>query len=244
MIPKIIHYCWFGGKEMPENLKKCLASWNRFMPDYQIMRWDETNFDVYSLLWTQQAYSRGKYAFVSDYVRLKVLYEYGGIYLDTDVMLLKSLDELTLYRAFTGFEGPTKLTSAVIGAEKGFFLLEEFMHYYQDRSFLKEDGTTNKEANVVMMTDICKKYGLIADNTEQEICGMHIFPKTYFCPLDFYMNKDFSDNTYSIHYFNASWLDEETKRRIDIERSVGYKVRMSILSLASEVYHKIKGDKV
>lgn len=243
MIPKIIHYCWFGGREMPDNLKKCLESWEKFMPNYQWMRWDETNFDVNILLWTKQAYSSRKYAFVSDYVRLKALYEYGGIYLDTDVMLLKSLDELRVYEAFTGFEGQTKLTSAVIGAEKEFPIIKEFMQYYQCRSFFYDDGTENKEANVVMMTEICKKYGLITNNTEQTIQGMHIFPKTYFCPLDFYMNKDFSDNTYAIHYFDASWLDEETKKQINKERSNTYKIKMAVLSLASRVYHQIKGDK-
>ena len=107
MIPKVIHYCWFGKKELPVKLKKCIDSWSREMSDYQIIKWDESNFDVESTKWTSQAYSEKKYAFVSDYVRLLVLYEYGGIYLDTDVMVKKSLTPFLKYNAFTGFESDT-----------------------------------------------------------------------------------------------------------------------------------------
>lgn len=239
MIPKIIHYCWFGGKPIPKRLKKCMDSWIETMPEYQLMRWDESNFDVKSTLWTSQAESAQKYAFVSDYVRLKVLYEYGGIYLDTDVLVKKSLNEFLKYKAFTGFECDNKLTSAVIGAEKEFPLIKEFLDSYNGKEFVFGNGNLNNEANVIMMTEICQRHGLKADNTYQIIQGMHIFPRTYFCPLDFWQNRDFTDNTYTIHYFDASWLDEDTKHRIEKERSKGFKLKNKVISRIAKIYHKI-----
>lgn len=243
MIPKIIHYCWFGRSDIPNSLKKCIQTWKQFMPEYQIIRWDETNFDINSITWTKQAYEEKKYAFVSDYVRLKVLYKYGGIYLDTDVKLIMSLEKFAKYKAFTGFESRDKLTSAVIGAEPGFELIKEFILYYKERQFILPDGSTNKEANVVMLTEVCKKYGLKLDNSEQEILGMHIFPRTYFCPLDFYMNKSFTDKTHAIHFFKASWLDEDTKKHINLERGAVYKLKSKLLIILSGVYHKLIGEK-
>lgn len=240
MIPKIIHYCWFGENEIPAKLKKCMESWSKKMPDYQVMRWDETNFDVHCTLWTSQAYLEKKYAFVSDYVRLLALYNFGGIYLDTDVLIKKSLNPFLEYKAFTGFESNNKLTSAVIGAEKEFPLIKEFLDTYIDKNFINTDGQINNEANVVMMTKICEKYGLKTDNTFQIVQNMHIFPSTYFCPLDFWMNKNFTENTYAIHYFDASWLDENTKNRIQRERRTIYKLKSFLVSHAARLYHFIK----
>lgn len=228
MIPKIIHYCWFGKKEIPDNLKKCMKSWSVLMPDFKIMRWDESNFDVKSTKWTEQAYEAGKYAFVSDYVRLKVLEEYGGIYLDTDVMLLKSLEALTEYKAFSGFENEFYITSAVIGCEQHFNLIKEFLEFYEGKEFFNESGKINNDANVIMMTDICKKYGLKTDDSEQEMAEMHIFPREYFCPIDFYHNKNITENSMAIHYFDASWLDDDTKRMIEKERKPLHKAYISL----------------
>lgn len=239
MIPKIIHYCWFGKNPMPNKLQKCLKSWKKELPEYIIMRWDESNFDVNSSLWTQQAYSAKKFAFVSDFVRLKVLYEYGGIYLDTDVMVIKPLDEFLIYPAFTGFESHDKLTSAVIGAEKGFHLIKKFLDSYEGRSFYDINGEINKTANVIMMTAVCQEYGLIPDNTYQVVADMYVFPKTYFCPLDFWRNKDFSEKTYTIHYFDASWLDDDTKERIIYERTIIYKMWSKVKKMLAEFYYTI-----
>lgn len=241
MIPKIIHYCWFGKKPIPNNLKLCMTSWTKIMPECEWKCWNEETFNVNSVPWTKEAYHAGKYAFVSDYVRLIALYEFGGIYLDTDVKLLKSLYSfLSRYDAFTGFENKEQLTSAIIACKPKHPLIKLYLQYYQEKHF-SEDIVINNEANVRMMTDICKRHGLQTNNTEQDIkigdYNLHIFPKTYFCPLDFWHNKDFSENTHSIHYFDASWLKKETKKRIHIERSHFYKIKNSILQFIIKVYH-------
>lgn len=230
---KIIHYCWFGGHEIPKNLQKCLDSWVKLMPEYKIKKWDESTFDVNSTEWTKSAYHAKKYAFVADYVRLKALYDYGGIYLDTDVLLKKSLSILQeKYSSFMGFENGSVLTSAVICMESSHPILKDFLDYYKTAIFSKSIITGN-EANVHMMTVKLKNYGLLTNNKEQDLTistsKLHIFPRTYFCPLDFYHNKDFSKNTYAIHYFDASWLDGDTKKRIEKERKLLYKVKFYLL---------------
>jgi mannosyltransferase OCH1-like enzyme len=240
MIPKMIHYCWFGKGEIPERLQKCMQSWKNIHPDFRIVRWDESNFDINSLNWTHQAYDQKMYAFVSDYVRLKALYEYGGVYLDTDVMLVKRLDRFMDFKAFSGFEKVDGLTSGVIAAEKGFPLIREYMDFYENNEFILENGTMNNEANVVLITAICKKYGLVANNTYQVIQDMHIFPKTYFCPLDVWHNKDITENTCAIHFFDGSWLDEETKKRIKKESGIAYKSLYKVLGVASKIRHMVK----
>ncbi len=239
MIPKIIHYCWFGNHPIPKHLKKCIDSWSKFLVDYEFIKWDESNFDINSTKWTKQAYSKKKYAFVSDYVRLKVLYEYGGIYLDTDVMVLKSFDSFLGYQAFTGFESKNKLTSAIIGAEKRFPIIKTFLDTYTNKPFIN-NGKNNDIANVVMMTDICVSYGFIPNNTYQVIQGMHIFPQTYFCPLDFYHNKNFTENTHAIHYFDASWLDRDIKVKIKRERSILIKIKNILKSYLLNIYLRFK----
>lgn len=238
MIPPIIHYCWFGKQPIPPRLASCMDTWKELMPKWEIKRWDESNFDINSSSWTQGAYAAGKYAFVSDYVRLKALYEEGGIYLDTDVKLIKSLASVANRNdAFMGFETVDKLTSAVIGVIPKHPLIKKFLRSYQDKHFSHEIVEKN-EANVLMMTDICKSFGLVANNEEQEITilsdgkeyRMHVFSQEYFCPLDFYHNMNQTANTLAIHYFDASWLDEETKRRIHKERSSTYKLFLTIKS--------------
>lgn len=245
-INKTIHYCWFGGNEIPERLQKCINSWSQKMPGWKLKRWDESNFDINSTKWTSSAYKKKKYAFVSDFVRLKALYEEGGLYLDTDVELLKTIEPLVeRWQSFTGFENGNVLTSAVICASKKHPLIKLFLDYYQDKTF-GYDVVNNNQANVLMMTEIAKQFGLKCDNTEQiltipSINGstdreeFHIFPRTYFCPLDFYHNRDFSSNTYAIHLFDASWLDDDVKRRILKERSGRYKIISNIKSFISRI---------
>lgn len=228
MIPKIIHYCWFGGKPIPPHLQKCMDSWARLLPEYKIMRWDENSFDIRSTVWTKEAYERKKYAFVSDYVRLVALEQYGGLYFDTDVMVKKSFDSLLNRKAFMGFENHLYLTSAVMGFEPHFPLLKEFIDSYKDKTFINADGSINNTANVVMMTDICKKYGLIINNQFQTVAGIDIYPTEYFCPLDFYHNDNTTSNTMAVHLFDASWLEEDTKRMVDKERSLLHKIWIAV----------------
>lgn len=235
---KTIHYCWFGQKPLPEKLQQCLASWSELMPGWEIKRWDETTFDVYSTMWTQGAYDAEKYAFVSDYVRLLALYEEGGLYLDTDVKLIKNMEHLFAdYDAFTCFENHQYVTSAVIAAPKHHPLIKKFLEFYQNQKFSSQIVSEN-EANVKMMTSVLCQYGLILNDSEQNILTrdvngamhrFHIFPQTYFCPLDFWHNKNFSENTHAIHLFEASWLDRDTHVRIMKERSNAYKIKIKLL---------------
>lgn len=228
---RIIHYCWFGPNNLPPKLERCIDTWRQLMPEWEILLWNENNFDISSLPWTKAAYEAGKYAFVSDYVRLKALFDFGGIYLDTDVKLCKSLTHLVeKYGSFTGFENGRVLTSSLISASKGHPLIARFMDYYIRNEFNKNIISSN-DANVRMMTDICMDYGLLTNNIEQDlyirsgesVFTFHVFPRTYFCPLDFYHNENFTDKTHSIHLFEASWLDDDVKFRINRERTPIYK---------------------
>ena len=210
MIPKTIHYCWFGRGEKPELVINCIESWKKFLPDYQIIEWNEDNFDVTQNQFAKEAYEKKKYAFVADYVRLCVLYEYGGIYLDSDVEVCRPLDPLLEYEAFSGFESEKCLQSGVLGCVKGHHLFQEFIHYYDGRHFVKEDGSCDMTPNTAIMTDMLLEKGLRADNSDQVIDGMILFPKEYFCPLEDgtgIMTK--TENTYVIHWFTKSFWDKK-----------------------------------
>ena len=205
MIPKVIHYCWFGRGEMPKLMKKCINSWKKYCPDYQIIEWNEENFDVDSSIFVQQAYANKKWAFVSDYVRLYVLYHYGGIYLDTDVELIKPLDPFLNHTAFSGFETPKQLQTGVIAAEKKHKAIKVWLDYYNSREFLV-DGQPEKEPNVKYMTEIFLQYGLQLNDTYQTVCDMAIYPQTFFCPLCITsVEKKISRDTVAIHHFASTW---------------------------------------
>lgn len=223
MIPSIIHYCWFGRNPLPKHLQKCMDTWSAILPEYKIMRWDEESFDVESTVWTKEAYEKKKYAFVSDFVRLVALEQFGGIYLDTDVSVKKTFNSLLSNRGFMGFENDLYLTSAVMGFEPHFPLVKEFLASYRDKHFIHENGEINNIANVVMMTEICQKHGLVINNQEQEVADVLILPKEFFCPLDFYHNDHTTADTMTVHLFDASWLDNDTKRMVAKERTSWHK---------------------
>lgn len=218
-IPKVIHYCWFGRGEKPKLAKTCIKSWKKYLPDYEIKEWNEDNFDINSNQYVREAYEAKKYAFVSDYVRLYALYNYGGIYMDTDVEVIKSLDEFLINEAFSGFESPEFVQTGIMACVKEYKLFKEFLDYYKERSFIKEDGSYDTTTNVVIMTEICEKYGLVKNNKLQTIDGFTIYPKIYFCPLSFNSSEgDFSDNTYTIHHFAGSWHSKQEKRELKKRR--------------------------
>jgi len=227
MIPKIIHYCWFGAGKIPPRLQKCIASWKELMPEYQLIRWDETSFDINSLPWTKEAYELRKFAFVSDYVRLFVLNKIGGIYLDTDVLVKKSFDPLLFLHGFMGFENDTVLSSAIMGFEAGHPILSEFLSYYENKHFVTQDGGLEDIPNVQMITATLRKYGLVIEDRPQLVESIRIFPREYFCPLDFYYNDHSSENTFCVHMFDASWLSAEKKKRLWLERSQTYKTYLN-----------------
>ncbi len=212
MIPKKIHYCWFGGKPLPQLALDCIESWKKYCPDYEIIRWDESNFDLQSNDYVREAYEAGKWAFITDVVRLYVLVKEGGIYMDTDVEVLKPLDDLLELQAFSGFESETKIPTGIMAAEKGHKFFKELLADYDNAHFKKEDGTYDMTTNVIRITDACKKYGLVQNNTLQTVNGFTFFPKDYFCPKDIDTRElHITDNTYTIHHFDGSWLNENER---------------------------------
>lgn len=219
MIPKIIHYCWFGGNPLPKAARECINSWKKYCPDYQIIEWNESNFDVNSNLYTKQAYENKKWAFVTDVVRLYALCNYGGIYMDTDVEIIKPLDRFLTHQAFSGFEDPENIPTGIMAAEKDHPLFKKFFEYYDSRPFLV-DGQPDLTTNVTTITNLLLPEGFVPNNTYQEVAGFSLYPYDYFCPRDIHtMKLVVTENTYTIHHFAGSWLPKE-----DVERQK-YKIR-------------------
>ena len=197
---------------MPKLMKKCLKSWKKFCPDWQVVRWDEDSFDVNSTLWTKQAYEARKFAFVSDYVRLKALYEMGGIYLDTDVELVQTLDKFLDHEAVSGFESEKLVQTGVIGAQKGHPVIGRWLEYYKDRAYLV-DGKPVMVPNVSHITEDLTGAGLVMNDRKQEIDGMVIYPKTWFCPLSAVsIERQITENTHALHYFTSTWRSDKAKK--------------------------------
>ncbi len=213
MIPRTIHYCWFGGGKMSPFLEECMESWKKFCPDYEIVRWDENNYDVSKFTYTRQAYECGKYAFVSDVARLDILYRYGGIYLDTDVKLLRSLDGLLRNRGFVGVENWGNINSGGgIGAMPEHPMIKEMLDHRTGYSFILEDGTMNVETNGFYETVPFRKHGMRIDNTLQIINDMVVYPAHVFHPYDYMSGEEHvTEDTYSVHYFSGGWMDSADK---------------------------------
>jgi hypothetical protein len=207
-IDKVIHYCWFGGKEKPEIVKRCINSWRQNAPQYQIMEWNESNFDISSHVYVREAYEAGKFAFVSDYVRVYALYHFGGIYLDTDVEVFKPFDDLLHHDSFWGFEQENYIATSTIGAAKGNPLIKAFLDSYEHKVFIQEDGTHDVLTNVAVITKILQGIGVKANGEYQEIEGLGaFFPQTYFSPYDYINCRKFiTAQTYAMHHFYKSWL--------------------------------------
>ena len=211
MIPKIIHYCWFGGNELSDKELYCINSWKKFCPGYEIRRWDEKNFDVNSNRYCKEAYERKKWAFVSDYARFKILYEEGGLYFDTDVEIIKSIDDVVEKGPFFGFER-ADIDYAVnpglgMGAERHNNVYKEILQYYDNTTFIREDGKENLTTVVKLVTTVFQKHGLKSDSEIQNINGFCLYPYDYFSPMDYRTGKImFTENTRSIHHYSGSWL--------------------------------------
>lgn len=208
-IPKTIHYCWFGKNPMPELSKKCMESWDRFLPDYEKVLWNEDSFDINATQYTKEAYDAGKYAFVSDYVRLYALYHYGGIYMDADVEVIKNLDQFLEHPAFSGFENANYIPTGIIGAIRKHPWISRFLDYYKDKTFLWEDGSMDLTANVRFMTQISEQeFGFKAGNQFQILKDdVYLFPNDYFCPKVWETREIIlTENTHTIHHFAASWM--------------------------------------
>ena len=219
MIPKIIHYCWFGRGEKPELAKKCIASWKKFCPDFEIREWNEDNFDVHCCEYVEEAYASKKYAFVTDYVRLYAMYTCGGIYMDTDVEVVRPLEEFLTCKAFSGFESTRYIPTGIMASEKGVPIIHELLDYYTDKHFLNDDGSQDTTTNCVPITNIMLSHGLELNGKLQTVAEFTFYPSDYFCPFE---NETGvlrrTNNTAAIHWFNKSWLPQNIRLRSRITR--------------------------
>ena len=243
MIPKIIHYCWLSGEEFPQDVKRNIASWKSLLPDYEFMLWDTKRFNLYQWPFAKEAFERKKYAFASDVVRRYAIHKYGGIYLDTDVQVLKKFDNLLHLPYFAGLEHSNIIEAAIFGAEKNSEWLAYCLRHYDNRSFIKENGKFDitilpyilksqlqkiKQIVPMTMTQVETIEHLIRDKDK-----FFLFPMEYFSPKDVESNEIHSTkNTYTIHHFNSSWLPAFSKFRRKIKFILGVKTTNKILDIA------------
>lgn len=223
-IPKVIHYCWFGGKELPKSAKKCIASWKKHFPDYEIKRWDETNFDVNIIPYTKEAYKAGKFAFVSDYARFWILYNYGGLYFDTDVEVIKPFDEILKEGAFMGCELPYRpeeipenfhiAPGLGMAAEPYNDFYKRVLDFYVGLDFIMPDNSLNLTPVGMHITKLFCEYGLENKPGIQNVAGINIYPVDYFCPKSIDGKLNLTRNSVSIHHFDSTWLPRKKKLAI------------------------------
>lgn len=249
MIPKIIHYCWFGKNPLPKSAKKCIKSWKRFCPDFKIIEWNEDNFDINTCPeYVIQAYNNKKWAFVTDYVRLKVVYEYGGIYMDTDVELVKNIEFLLEYDGYFGFERNYVATGLGFGAIKGLEIVREMMDDYNNLSFINEKGEINLVPCPKLNTKIFEKHGLLLNNEKQIIDeNILVLPMEYFSPVEYATHKlHKTKNTVSIHWYMASWHSQKQKSdRLKRRKNLRKKERREIITIfIKKTIRKILGNKI
>ncbi len=242
MIPKIIHYCWFGGNPLPDEVKKYMETWKKYCPGYEIKEWNESNFDVNQNKYCSEAYKARKWAFVSDYARLKILYDYGGIYMDTDVEVCKPLDHLVSYAFWSGFESESQIPTGIIASCRDNELLGYLLSYYEGKHFKNKDGSYDNTTNVITITRMVKdKYDIELNNTFQ-IFGDNnaIFPFDYFCAKSTEDGKiKKTENTYTIHHFAGSWLTNYEVFRHKIKLLlVGLFGRNLVVNLKKYLYRK------
>lgn len=215
MIPKIIHYCWFGTKSLPEVEQRCIQSWKKFFPDYKFMFWNELTFDITSSVFARQAYEAKKYAFVSDYVRVKVLEQYGGIYFDTDYEVLKSFDEI-LGEGYNvvGFENKSRIGTAFLAFEPHHPIVKDFLSYYDTHPFMDEKGNIDMTANIVVLTDMLLEKGVECIKDIQIVEDVKVYPREYFYPKKVSEGEfNVFPETMGMHRFSCSWLSDKQKKR-------------------------------
>ena len=216
MIPKIIHYCWFGGKEMPELAVKCIESWKKFLPEYELRLWNEDTFDLDMYPYAREAYDNRKFAFVTDVVRLWALEKFGGVYMDTDVEIIRPLGDLMELPAFTGYEASlytAPITGLMASAPHGIWV-RELLAYYDNRHFIQPDGTLDLTTNTITITRIMQEGGFVNDGKYSVYKNdVHVFPVDYFCPRTSTHILKITPNTYCIHHFAGSWREYTRKEK-------------------------------
>lgn len=230
MIPKIIHYCWFGNGMKSEQILKCIDSWNKFFPDYQYIEWNENNCNINEIPYIQQAYEAKKYAFVSDYIRIKALVEYGGIYFDTDYEVIRPIKKLLMKGSLiTGMESKESALTAVIAAESGNALMKEFLETYRERRFIDENSKMDLTPINQGFSAILSKYGVNLTKNELQILpnGIVFYPIEVLCGFDVVnWHEKVTDKTIGIHHMGNSWTTPEMKNHIKriqiIQKILGY----------------------
>ncbi len=229
MIPKVIHYCWFGRNPLPKSAIKCINSWRKFFPGYEIKQWNEDNFDVNIIPYTTEAYKAKKYAFVSDYARMWILYHYGGIYFDTDVEVIKPMDDIIAKGPFMGIEvdSPNQNTAPLVapglglGATPKMEIYAALLGYYSKLHFLDSVGKPDNVTVVVHTTKVLQHFGLKNCNSIQNVGGVWIFPRDYFNPLNDNTGQlSITKNTRSIHWYTKTWLKKQNPLRVWVVRKL------------------------
>ncbi len=242
-IPRIIHYCWFGGKPLPPLAKKCLKSWKKYLPDYQIVRWDENSFDVNAHPFTKEALEAKKWAFITDYVRLFVLHEIGGVYMDTDVEVIKPIDEFLVHSAFSSFESPFLIPTGLMSSSKHNSWISTLLEYYDNKHFFDKDGNSELIANTNIITQISQeKFNLQITNSYQVLEGdVHIYPSDYFCPMNWETKRIEPTNiSYALHHFAGSWIEgKEKEKYIKFRKRLG---RMLHTAIGGSFYEAIANN--
>lgn len=238
MIPKIIHYCWFGGNPLPPLAQKCIASWRKYLPEYEIREWNEKNFDVNAIPYTRDAYQAKKYAFVSDYARFWILYRYGGIYFDTDVEMINPIDDILAKGAFMGCErdaGPEVNPGLGIASPAGHGMYRELLDFYSTLNFVTIDGGYNLTTIVAYTTTILRKHGLSDKKGIQKIGDLTVYPREYFCPKSPLGEKCFTRNTRTIHHYAGSWATRAQRINAFIGSLLPVKVTKFLMYFSAKV---------
>ena len=241
MIPKIIHYCWFGGKPLPKSAEKCIASWKKYLPDYEIKRWDESNFDVNAIPYTREAYAACKFAFVSDYARFWILYHYGGVYFDTDVEVIRPIDDIINRGGFLGVESNRNGIYTVnpglgFAATQGSAVIGEMVNLYSTFHFINTDGASDLKNIVEITTDYLSSKGLQNTDEIQDCCGFTIYPKDYFCPIDYDTRElKITENTRTIHHYAESWVPRSTRFKNALSRLFGKRFMSCLIRIKAFV---------
>jgi len=240
-IPKVIHYIWLGPKPLDKVSKKCMKTWEEVLFDYEIVRWDDEKCKniIEANLYARQAYDAKKYAFASDYLRLYVLYNYGGIYMDTDVKVIKKLDEFLNLPAFTSFQDDSMILTALMGSEKGGKWVERLLKYYDGKEFIDSNGNIDYTTNVTIITEMSEQIGLVRNGKQQVLRDeVYIFPREYFCPLDTRNSRrnKITNNTYAMHLYNGSWTPWYRRVFSKIKKKTGLNVEKI---LGKKLYDKL-----
>lgn len=242
MIPKIIHYCWIGGAPLPELAERCIASWKKHMPEWKYMEWNESNFDIAAApLYVRQAYEARKFAFVSDYVRLWALEQYGGLYMDVDFEVFRSFDDLMdKYPAFAGYEGSKRepVMQGVIASEPHGAWVRDMLDTYENREFLRPDGSLDLTPNTSYFTDRLEAQGFVADGAEKDVWVkseffLHVYPVHYFCPVLTTGENVRTEETYCEHKGESSWAKQTWKGRL--LKCISPRMRTELIKLKRKI---------